>query len=281
MSFFNQTQGQPVALGINTQQPGNTVSLDLSHLAAGTQATLEVRLVNNDADTGSISTSVRLDDIEVVSGNMNTPAAATLTEAFKPAVDFTALSDVSSSMQANYGQTSFQEGGTVSFTDLGLTNGGTYGVGGPVVVVLDHLSDPTVHVLNADGTTPQGQPYFDLTGQLPGKVLAPGQATTARTLEFLDPNQVRFMCDLEVLGQLNQAPTFTSQPNTEAVAGTTYRYAATATDVDGDSLTFSLPEAPAGMTIDPASGLIRWPVDARQRECSVYVKISEVQSPPG
>src|SRR5207249_2638749 len=110
----------------------------------------------------------------------NTPAGASLPTALATAPlaasrDFTALSDVTSSVQASYGQTSFKEGGTTLFTDLILTNSGTYGVSGPVVAAIEHLSDPSVHVLNADGTTPQGQPFFNFAS-LPGQTLAPGQA---------------------------------------------------------------------------------------------------------
>jgi len=40
--------------------------------------------------------------------------------------------------------------------------------------------------------------------------------------------------------------------------GQTFVYDVDATDPDGDALTFSLVAAPSGMTIDPASGLVRW-----------------------
>ena len=76
-------------------------------------------------------------------------------------------------MQAAYGQTSYKEGGTVLFTDLAMTNAGTYGVGGPFVVAIDHISDPTVRMRNADGVTPRGGPYLDFSSFLPGKMLAP------------------------------------------------------------------------------------------------------------
>jgi len=39
-----------------------------------------------------------------------------------------------------------------------------------------------------------------------------------------------------------------------------YSYDVEATDPDGDALTYSLDAAPAGMSIDPATGLITWPV---------------------
>ena len=53
-------------------------------------------------------------------------------------------------------------------------------------------------------------------------------------------------------------PTFRSVPVTEVPLGQTYRYAARATDPDGDALTYSLVSAPAGMSIDPATGLVSW-----------------------
>ena len=40
----------------------------------------------------------------------------------------------------------------------------------------------------------------------------------------------------------------------------TYRYDVDATDADGDTVAYSLDQAPAGMTIDPATGVITWPV---------------------
>ncbi|MEX2044158.1 MAG: LamG-like jellyroll fold domain-containing protein, partial [Opitutus sp.] len=41
----------------------------------------------------------------------------------------------------------------------------------------------------------------------------------------------------------------------------TYQYAVQATDADGDELTYSLTQAPAGMTIHPQTGILTWVVD--------------------
>lgn len=53
-------------------------------------------------------------------------------------------------------------------------------------------------------------------------------------------------------------PVFTSTPVTTAKEGTAYTYAALATDADGDSITYSLAAAPAGMVIDAAKGIVSW-----------------------
>ncbi|MGH9387269.1 MAG: PKD domain-containing protein [Vicinamibacterales bacterium] len=56
----------------------------------------------------------------------------------------------------------------------------------------------------------------------------------------------------------SRAPLILSSPITDAVVGVLYAYDVSASDPDaGDALTFSLPIAPAGMTVD-ASGHIRW-----------------------
>ncbi len=63
----------------------------------------------------------------------------------------------------------------------------------------------------------------------------------------------------------NNPPSFTSTPVLTARALSPYSYDANATDPDaGAVLTFSLPAAPAGMTINPTTGVIAWTPAAGQ-----------------
>ena len=48
------------------------------------------------------------------------------------------------------------------------------------------------------------------------------------------------------------------------MSGQLYSYAVRAVDPEGDPLTFTLDAAPAGLTIDPARGLILWSPTAAQ-----------------
>lgn len=57
---------------------------------------------------------------------------------------------------------------------------------------------------------------------------------------------------------VNDAPDITSEPVTEATEDQPYQYQATAVDVEGDNMTWSLISAPEGMTIDGTTGLIQW-----------------------
>ncbi|MCX5955720.1 MAG: putative Ig domain-containing protein [Cyanobacteria bacterium] len=80
---------------------------------------------------------------------------------------------------------------------------------------------------------------------------------TEVTLEVADGNggTTRQSFELVVKGA-NLRPQIVSSPPTGAALNQPYRYAVLATDPDGDPLTYSLVRSPAGMTIDPASGVI-------------------------
>ncbi|WP_395789156.1 putative Ig domain-containing protein [Aquimonas sp.] len=79
----------------------------------------------------------------------------------------------------------------------------------------------------------------------------------------------------------NAAPVITSLPGTQGKAGREYRYALVATDADGDALSYSLQQAPAGMQISSA-GRITWtpaaagsvPVRVRVQDALAWVEQS-------
>jgi uncharacterized repeat protein (TIGR01451 family) len=78
------------------------------------------------------------------------------------------------------------------------------------------------------------------------------------------------------VANVNRPPEITSTPVTTAIEGEPYAYDVEATDADGDALTFSLITAPAGMTIDAASGLIEWtPTDVQVGEHTVTVRVED------
>ena len=61
-----------------------------------------------------------------------------------------------------------------------------------------------------------------------------------------------------VVSAQNQLPSFTSTPTITATAGAAYSYDADATDPEGQTLTYTLPVFPTGMTIAAQTGLISW-----------------------
>ncbi len=74
---------------------------------------------------------------------------------------------------------------------------------------------------------------------------------------------------------VHQKPEITSTPVYVARAGQLYHYDVDAIDNDGDSLTYSLTESPAGMSIDDATGLISWAPSAAGINVPVTVQVSD------
>jgi RHS repeat-associated protein len=72
----------------------------------------------------------------------------------------------------------------------------------------------------------------------------------------------------------NHAPTITSSPVTHGTPGTLYRYDVGASDLDGDTLTYTLTQFQPGMTIDQ-SGRISWNVPLAQGTVPIGISVTD------
>jgi cellulose biosynthesis protein BcsQ len=81
---------------------------------------------------------------------------------------------------------------------------------------------------------------------------------------------------------VNDPPKIVSKPVTIAMVDVLYTYRVKAVDPDAnDTLTYSLTSQPAGMTIDPLTGLIQWtPTQAQKETYPVVVKVADSNSVP-
>ncbi|WP_292745723.1 Ig-like domain-containing protein, partial [Nostoc sp. NMS4] len=261
-AFFNLTEGENVALGAgaNYNSTDQTVSLNLTGVKPG-NATLIFRLVNNDTDT---TTNVSITEFALQTAPANTQPplqsgfGTQLSANTTTSPNFNNLTDVSQSFSADYHRTSFNADTHLLYADIAIHNIGSYSVDAPMIVAVNHISDPTVVVRNPDGFTPEGIPYYNFSNLVAGGKLDPNGLTGNRSLVFFNPNQVQFTYDLQVLSQLNQPPVIQTKPEIEVIAGKPYRYDVSATDPNGDSLTYKLLVAPNDMTINPTTGSITW-----------------------
>jgi hypothetical protein len=74
----------------------------------------------------------------------------------------------------------------------------------------------------------------------------------------------------------NSSPVIESDPVTTAKEGAVYTYDVEATDPNGDTLTYSLPINPTGMTINSTTGVITWtPTEDQIGENVVVVEVSD------
>ena len=75
---------------------------------------------------------------------------------------------------------------------------------------------------------------------------------------------------------VNDAPLITSTPPASARVNVPLNYTVTATDADGDTLSYSLDAAPAGMTIDASTGVLAWTPDAAAADSvAVTARVSD------
>ncbi len=279
-SFFNVTEGEPIALasGVTYNTTTRTVTLNLTGIAPDANATLMFRLVNDDTDT---TTQVRIRDIAFTSAPVGTLPALQQggsSPTFQ-GVDlpiFNQLTDISSSVQAVYSETSFDAKSKQVYTEVSLRNIGTYSMDAPVLVAIRNLSNASVLVSKPDGFTPEGLPYFNFSSLVTGGKFNASTLTASRDIAFYNPQQAQFSYELVVLGQLNQAPTIQSKPPIEGLAGKPYTYQVQATDPNNDALTYKLLMAPQGMTIQASTGLIAWnPAIANLGNHSVLVQVAD------
>ncbi|MDZ4848723.1 MAG: FG-GAP-like repeat-containing protein [Pirellulaceae bacterium] len=69
---------------------------------------------------------------------------------------------------------------------------------------------------------------------------------------------------------------FVTKPNTDIIARQVFRYASIATSIDGSAIVYDLSLAPAGMSIDPNSGLVAWrPTIAQVGEHLVILRATD------
>ena len=89
-----------------------------------------------------------------------------------------------------------------------------------------------------------------------------------------DSGQITFY--VNSLPQSNRNPAFDSVASTAAMVGQQYSYTAHATDLDGDTLSYTLVSGPLGMTVDKASGFTRWvPQSTQLGTHDVTIKVGD------
>ena len=195
------------------------------------------------------------------------------------------LSDVTIGYDAEYGITSWNGGSNTLYAGLTLTNNGRLTVRGdtaPLLVGVTNVSHPLVRLRNADGITPEGVTYYDVSRLAfsSDELLAEnGHVIDGIELEFINPSRAQFSYDLVVLGGLNRAPVFTSTAVTEvnlAAGSTDYQYQSAADDPDNPDLAdleYELVAGPGWLAID--EGLLSGTPPATVENYDVVIRVTD------
>ncbi len=127
-------------------------------------------------------------------------------------------------------------------------------------------------------TAPAGMTIDSKTGQIQWRPTNAQVGAHTVTVRVQDKAGLQDSQSFTVtVANVNDPPVITSIPITQAGVGLAYRYAVTAQDPDkGDILHYALATAPAGMSIDSATGLIQWtPTDTQAGSQTVDVRVTD------
>jgi hypothetical protein len=245
-----------------TQGTGSisSATFPLVGLQAGTRIEVRARLVNNDNDS---NTGVVIRGVEVVDFQGAAPTGMSVPTSQRiPQKPFSPeqFVDVTSSVQLDFGRTTLVDNISVVVADLQVKNLNASAISSDMVLVVDGLSNAELSLLQPDGYYGAGVPYLMLRGNGNDRWLASGQSTEFRELRFKNPNKTQFQASFRVLAKINLPPAeFDASPLLEIEAGRAYESSVRTSDPDQQSLTYSKVVGPAGMAIDPSSGVILWP----------------------
>ncbi len=156
------------------------------------------------------------------------------------------LADASVLFEARFSDTTHDPSSERLLTRVQAFNAGP-SVPGPVLMTVGGDADPSIGLLNADGFTPQGEPYVIVVPA--GGVLAAGGLSDVRDLALANPRRAPIDFTPRWIAPVNQPPYFSSIPDVRAVTGQLWRYPIAVGDSNGDAVTLSLPTSPTGMSV--------------------------------
>lgn len=154
--------------------------------------------------------------------------------------------DLTSSVQVIRGSTYFDYARNQTYLSISLKNVSTHTLQAPLRLVIESVSTARVTVANPDGTTTDGKPYLDFNSQLANGELAPGKTSAARNLRFNNPSRLRFTFTTKLAGEMVNTPPLLDAINSFSIdEGKTQDLVISASDAEGDALTFSVASLPA------------------------------------
>ncbi len=122
-------------------------------------------------------------------------------------IDFDTVEEIGDLVTVQYQSTTFNRRTGQLKTNVIVTNTSDQDIQCPLVLVVTSISAPGVTLASADGQTPDGNPFVDLSAQVgDGGTLAPGELTSPLTIIFDNTTRRRFTFESQCLGTLILGP---------------------------------------------------------------------------
>ena len=237
---------------------GTTVTIDVTSVTAPATGLLVFQLLGGDTDSG---TTV---DIENLADSVNPNGVSSPTmPAISPvapgaALDLSTLT-AQASVQAQLSDVTLNPATGAYTADLRVMNNGA-ALGRDIAVVLSGMP-AGVTFPGASGTDGSGDPYINMHDAIPAGGLAAGAMSSPVAITLSDPALTQFALTAQVLGGPELAPTLAPIGNLTAMPGQVLDVPLSATDPNGDPITFTLQSTEANgalptSTLEPGGTLV-------------------------
>ncbi len=169
-------------------------------------------------------------------------------------IDLLASSDTGSSNSDNL--TNLNNNGnstTLTFQVSGVTAGNKVQLYAGATLIGEGVASGTTINITTNGTAALANGVNAITARqvLANQTVDAG--TQNRTLDLTSTSSAALNITIDAA-----APIFTTQPVTSLAQFATYNYNANTDDEAGTGASYTLPTAPAGMTINPTTGVVSW-----------------------
>jgi hypothetical protein len=222
---------------------GQAVEIDVTSVTGVANGQLLFQLINSDADNGtqvSVTSITNTVDLTGVFGPGFPDSSATFA-AIGPSVDLSGYQPAANAT-AEFNNIRFHEATGLYQAELRLRNDGA-DTGRQLVVVFDDLP-AGVTLTGASGTASGGAPYLNVVNAITGGGLTTAGTSNPVLVEFSDPTLTAFSIKPRVsTAGPNQAPVFDTVAPITIMPGDSVDVMLTATDADGDPVSFSFTPA--------------------------------------
>ncbi|TAG67879.1 MAG: hypothetical protein EAZ25_05665 [Oscillatoriales cyanobacterium] len=219
---------------------GNTVEIDLSSLKNSSSGNLLFRLTDSDTDTGSTVEVKSLTNTVDEDGTLSPVFVAAQNKATSGGSLDTSNLTAAPDLKVDFSQVQFDPTAGNYKASVRVQNTGGNPVSRSVAVVFPNLP-AGVTLQNPDGTDSSGKPYINLRRAIPAGGLDAGAISDAVELVISNPNFQKFsLTATAIAGGANQAPSLPAIQTINVKVGETFKLPLTATDSDGDAVSFAI-----------------------------------------
>ncbi|TAF58198.1 MAG: DUF4114 domain-containing protein [Oscillatoriales cyanobacterium] len=218
---------------------GDIVEIDLTGVTNSSSGNLLFKLTDSDTDTGSTVEIKNLTNTVDEEGTASPVFVAAQNKVAAGGSLNTSNLTAASDLKVNFSQVQFDSATGNYKASVRVQNTGNP-VSRNIAVVFPNLP-AGVTLQNPSGTDSSGKPYINLRGAIPAGGLDAGAISDSVEITINNPNFQKFsLTATAIAGGANQAPSLPAIQTINVKVGETFKLPLTATDSDGDAVSFAI-----------------------------------------